>query len=385
MNQVDEVYLDNNASTQPLDAVVEAVASTMRELFGNPSSAHSRGSVARHKLIEARETVASFLGAKADQIIFTSGGTEGNNTVLFGVLRSDVANRLVTTVVEHASVLRPAEEIKASGTDVVYLPVDGDGRIDCNFLEETLSAPPSTLISIQWVNSETGVIQPIEDIAKLVRTYDALLHIDAAQAVGRLPININSIHVDFLTFSGHKLHGPLGTGVLYIRDPRYIKPLLFGGGQENGWRAGTENLPGIVGLAQACEVRANELTEAINKMQKLRDRFEKQILANIPDVTVNGASAPRVCNTTNIRFSGLDGQALLARLDRLGVFCSQASACSSHRPEPSHVLRAMGLSEEDAFASLRFSFSVLNTEQEVERAVKAIRDSAERLRAILKL
>ncbi|MBI2570974.1 MAG: aminotransferase class V-fold PLP-dependent enzyme [Candidatus Schekmanbacteria bacterium] len=239
------------------------------------------------------------------------------------------------------------------------------------------------LLSVQWVCGETGVVQPLARLAAIAHRSGASLHVDAAQAVGRLPIDLAAFPgIDFLTFSGHKLHGPLGTGVLYAREPRSLTPLLLGGEQERGVRSGTENLPGIVGLALACELRRRGLPEAIARMRHLRDRFEARVIGEVVGAAVNGAGAPRVGNTSNLRFLGLDGQALLAQLDRRGIACSQGSACSSRRPQPSHVLRAMGLSEDEAFSSLRFSFSVLNTNEDVERAACAIKDATAQLRAL---
>lgn len=383
MGRADPIYLDNNATAPPLAQVVEAVADTMHLRLGNPSSPHGCGAEGRRYLALPRDKVAVFLGAEPSQVFFTSGGTEGNNTVLAGGVRINRIARIVTTGVEHDSVLRPAEALAGDGTEVVYVPVEGDGRVKFGTLEAALADEASVLLSVQWANSDTGVVQPIAEIASLARSSGCLLHVDAAQAVGRLPIDLATIPIDYLTFSGHKVHGPLGTGVLYVRDPRSLWPLLHGGAQEGGLRAGTENVPGIVGLALACELRGKDLTSAIARMQALRDQFERRLLSDTPGLTVNGARASRVCNTSNIQFSGVDGQALLAHLDREGISCSQTSACSSNRPQPSHVLLAMNLSEEEAYSSLRFSFSVLNTEDEVERVAYAVRDAVPRLRGFM--
>lgn len=375
-----EIYLDNNASAPPLPPVIETVISAMRQDFGNPSAIHRRGALARRRLAAAREAVAALLGADPAQVFFNSGGTEGNNTVLSSVIQQRTAERVVTTPVEHDSVLRPAQGLSDTGTQLVHLSIDSAGRILWPKLHEALANPSPTLLSVQWVNGETGVIQPIDEIAAIAHARGALFHVDAAQAVGRLPIDLGAIHVDYLTLSGHKLHGPLGTGVVYVREPRRFVRILHGGGQEGGHRSGTENLPGILGLACACDLRRFTLAEAVAHIGALRDHFEDAVRSSIPNVRVNGSDAPRVCNTSNICFAGVDGQALLAHLDRAGILCSQASACSSRRPEPSHVLRAMGLSEEEAFSSLRFSLSILNTLAEVDRAVETVEGVVQRLR-----
>jgi cysteine desulfurase len=367
-----EIYLDSNATTPALPEVSRAVTEALMEGFGNPSSAHARGDLARRRLQRARETVASFLGAEPEQLVLVSGGTEGNNAVLGGA----PASTLITTAVEHPSVLRPIAAAAARGATVVELGVDRSGLIALSALEEAMRVATRALVSVQWASSETGVVQPIEEIAAICRRHGALLHVDAAQAVGRLSI-------DFLTFSGHKLHAPPGIGVLFVRVPGAMAPWLLGGGQEQGLRSGTENLAGALGLAAAIEHRASRFAEALRALRQLRDALEREVLAAVPGVEVNGGGAPRLGNTSNLRFTGVDGQALLAALDRAGIRCSQASACSSRRPEPSYVLRAMGLSEDEAFASLRFSVSVLNTEDEIDGAVKAIKAAAAQLRSVL--
>jgi cysteine desulfurase len=374
-----EIYLDSNATTPALPEIAHAVTEALMEGFGNPSSAHARGDLARRRLQRARETVAGFLGAEPEQLVLVSGGTEGNNAVLGGV----PASTLVTTAVEHPSVLRPIAAAAARGATVVELGVDRSGLIALSALEKALRAATRALVSVQWASGETGVVQPIEEIAAICRRHGALLHVDAAQAVGRLSIDLRRLSIDFLTFSGHKLHAPPGIGVLFVRAPGAMTPWLFGGGQEQGLRSGTENLPGALGLAAAIDHRASHFAEARRAMRQLRDTLEREVLAAVPDVEVNGGGAPRLGNTSNLRFAGIDGQALLATLDRAGIRCSQASACSSRRPEPSYVLRAMGLSEDEAFASLRFSVSVLNTADEIDRAVKAIRAAVARLRSVL--
>jgi len=375
----DLVYLDNSASTAALPEVVAVVAAAMAEA-GNAASAHRRGAELREGIAEARATVAAFLGAVPEQIVFTSGGTEGNNAVLKGGRFA----RIITSAVEHPSILAPIRRMAEAGAALAVLPVDGRGLIDLDALLGELRAAGPTLVALQWVNGETGIIQPVETIAGLCREHGATLHVDAAQAVGRLPLDLANMAIDSLAFSGHKLHGPHGTGVLFLRRPG-LPPLLDGGGQEAGLRSGTLNAPGILGLAEALRRRAAGFDEANRHMAHLRNSFEAAILENVPEVTVNGEGAPRVANTSNLRFAGVDGQALLAQLDRAGVMASQGSACTSLKPEPPAALRAMGLSEEAAFASVRFSFSVLNRAEEAERAAMAVAEAVPRLRAFMQV
>lgn len=350
----------------------------MGSAFGNPSSDHAAGHRARRNLTEARERVTHLLGGRPENLVFTSSGTEANNLVLLSAAAKP-PHRIVSTPVEHSSVLKALEVLEQRGTQIDLLPVDSTGRIDLHSLEQLLKRPAS-LVSVQWVNNETGVIQPISEIADLCRHRDIPFHTDAAQALGKLPIHADELFLDFLTITAHKIHGPQGVGAVYARNPKRLTPMLFGGSQENALRPGTENLPGIAGFGKAAQLRAADQPAIQATLATLRDRFERDVLEAVPDVTVNGAHAPRVCNTTNLCFHGLDGQALVARLDLAGIRCSQSSACTSQRPEPSYVLRAMGLSEQDAYASLRFSFGLLNSEDEIEIAVAAVRGLCTQLR-----
>ena len=379
-----ETYFDNNATTSPLNAVTDEVVVCLRCDYGNPSSPHGRGHGSRVKLANAREHVASLLGAKTDQIVFTAGATEGNNTVLKSVLDGGKRARLITTPVEHSSVLKVSEHLEQQGVRVTYLDVDGSGRVTPDQLRAALS-DPADLVSIQWANSETGVLQPIVELSEVCRDHGVPFHVDAAQAVGRVPIKLAELPIDYLTFTGHKLHGPQGTGVLFARDRKRLVPLIHGGDQEHDRRAGTENVPGIAGLGRAATERHETLDEATRHMEAIRDRFEQGLLGRVADVTVNGGRGNRVCNTSNIRFAGVEGQALMAQLDRRGIICSQTSACTSQRPEPSYVLRTLGLTDDEAFASVRFSFSVLNTVDEVDQAVDTIADVCDRLRSFARM
>ncbi len=377
-----EIYLDNNATTQPLPYVREAMLEVLGEGFGNPSSAHAAGDRAREHVRRAREAVAELIGADASTIFFTSGGTEANNMVLASVLRNRRSKpRIVTSEIEHSSIPKYCAYLRDLGVEVVEVPVDRAGRL-CMADVEAAITPATHLVSVQWVNNETGVIQPIEQIAALCRERGVPFHTDAAQAVGKLPIDVSTLPVDFLSLTAHKFHGPQGIGALYARNRRWLSPMLYGGAQEGGLRAGTENVPGIVGMGKAAALRCARLGEVQLYLQQLRDRFENLMLDLVPGAEVNGDRARRVCNTTNLLFRDIDGEALVAQLDHVGIRCSQSSACTNMYPEPSHVLLAMGLSEDEAYASVRFGVSELNTLEEVEWAATQIMEVCNRLRAV---
>jgi cysteine desulfurase len=368
---IQEIFLDNNATTQPLACVREAVLDALGNGFGNPSSANSFGMRARTQITQARRSLADILKASEEQVLFTSGATEANNWVLNHAVLIQPGGRIVTSAVEHSSVLRTVDCLEQQGVEVVRLPVDSVGLVKMDDLSAAVTSD-TALVSIQWVNNETGVQQPIEEIQAHCQRSGVLFHSDAAQAVGKVSVDLQRTPVDFLSLTAHKFHGPQGVGALICRRPRSVIPQLHGGSQEFGLRAGTENVPGIVGAGAAAELRFRQFLAVTAKLQSLRDRFETKVLASVPDVHVNGSVSSRVCNTTNLCFEGVDGDALVARLDQQGVQCSQSSACTSQRPEPSYVLRAMGLSEEQAWSSLRFSFSELNTEAEVDSAVEVL-------------
>ena len=370
------IYLDNNATTRALPAVIEAVVRVLSEDFANPSSSHGRGAHGKRLLMIAREQVAALLGCDSEAVTFTSGTTEGNNAVIGMARRAGL--RVVCSAGDHASILETARRTAVDDGATAVVGLDPSGLVDLAELDAVLADGRPSLVALHWVNSETGVIQPVAQIVEIGRRHEAVILLDAAQAVGRLLIDPGILDIDYLTFSGHKLHAPQGTGALLTRSCMVPPILLYGGGQERGYRAGTENLPGIVGLGIACAARQQGLAVDIARMAALRDRFETAVRAQCDDVVVNG-SAPRVVNTSNLRFAGVDGQALVAQLDAQGIACSQASACSSHRPEPSAVLRAMGLSEEEAYQSVRFSFSILNTDDEVDRAVAVVESVVQHL------
>ncbi|MEQ8785064.1 MAG: cysteine desulfurase family protein [Pirellulaceae bacterium] len=378
-----EIYLDNNATTAPLPAVRAAMLETLGPHFGNPSSTHTAGDRARDELHRARCHVARHLAAAPEQLTFTSCGTEANNLALHSAMaraRSPYL-RLVTTNAEHSSIKKMAEHLRdKKDAEVVPVPVDRKGLVNVEHVKRW-AVPGTALVSVHWVNNETGVIQPIEQIAELCAARGVPLHVDACQALGKLPINLADLPIDLVTVTAHKIHGPQGAAALYARDPDWLVPLFYGGPQENDRRPGTENVPGIVGFGAAAEIRARQFDAVVHHLTRLRDQFEDRVRELVPDVTINGDTNRRACNTTNLCFHGLDGQALVARLDQQGVRCSQSSACTNQRPEPSYVLRAMGLSEEDAYASIRFSFGVTNTEAEVETAALLLQQLCGSLRA----
>ncbi len=373
-----EIYLDNNATTRPLPEVTDAVAQAMSDGYGNPSSPHGRGASARAALECARQQVASLVGCEVDSIVFTSGGTEANNMVIRSLCSRGRGSRLITTAVEHSSVLMPAQALAAMGVEVVFLPVDKLGRVNIEDLERAL-ATPADLVSIQWANSETGTIQPIEDFCSVCRKRGVPIHVDAAQAVGRLAIDTSRIQTDYLTFTAHKIHGPQGVGAVVANSVHCLDAILYGGDQEKGKRPGTENLPGIIGFGRAASLRNATLSQIVAGMKAMRDRFEQLVLDRIPDAHLNGDPRNRVANSTNMLFPGVDGMAMMAQLDGAGLRCSLTSACISASLEPSHVLRAMGLSEHDAFSSLRFSFSVLNNSEDAKAAAEHVFASHKRL------
>ena len=376
-----EIYFDNNATTRPLPEVREAVLSVMGDEFGNPSSSHSTGKRARQNISSAREHLASLIGSDTSKITFTGSGTESNNMAFYSCTR-DKSNgcEIITTTVEHSSIHKMCNFLKLHDVSIKKLEVNTQGLIDTDELKKAINDNTS-LVSIQWVNNETGVIQPIEEIGEICREMEVPLHTDAAQAVGKLEMDISKLPIDFFSLTGHKFHSPQGVGAIYTRDKYLLAPLLFGGFQEEGFRPGTENVPGIVGMGKAAEIRKQDLAELIDKMKDLRDRFEAMVLDFVPGTKVNGDLKNRVCNTTNILFGGIDGRKLVRELDQNGIRCSQSSACTNFETAPSYVLCAMGLTEEEAYSSIRFSFSVENTYEEIDSAVEIIRESTHHLKS----
>lgn len=379
------IYMDANATTPLLPEVLEAMRPWLLESFGNASSIHQHGQQARAAVEHARENVARLINCRESEIVFTSGGTESDNMALFGLVKP--GDHVITSSIEHHAVLHAAERLQERGVVVTFLPVSSEGRVDPDDVRRALR-PNTTLISVMMANNETGVIQPVKEIGRIAQDADIWFHTDAVQAAGKLPIDVKAIGCDLLSISGHKMHAPQGTGVLYVRRGTRIEPLFYGGAHERQRRAGTENVTGIVGLGKAAEIADDALRDgtmdgtAGSRVAALRDRLEQGILARVEDCAVNGAGVPRVPNTTNLRFDNLEGEALVIALDLKGLAVSGGSACMSGATEPSHVLTAMGLVSTSARASLRFSLTKLNTEEEVDAALELVPAAVSRLREL---
>ncbi len=376
------IYLDNNATTRVDPAVFEEMLPFFCDLYGNPSSMHTFGGQVGHHLDKARERVAALLGASAGEIVFTSCGTEGDSTAIRSALEAQPDKRhLVTTKVEHPAVLNLANHLVKKGYHLTLLGVDGDGMIDLDELRDAIR-DDTALVSIMWANNETGTVFPVREAGEIARSRGALFHTDAVQAVGKIPMDVHQLPIDFLTLSGHKLHAPKGVGALYVRKGVPFRPFLVGGHQERGRRGGTENVPGIIGLGKACELAGENLQEENTRVRALRDRLEHGLLTAIPDARLNGHPTERLPNTVNLSFKFVEGEAILLLLDELGICASSGSACTSGSLEPSHVLRAMGVPFTYAHGSVRLSLSRFNTEQEVAFVVERLPGIIERLRSI---
>jgi cysteine desulfurase len=374
------IYLDNNATTPLLPEVFESMRPYFGDHFGNASSIHSHGQQTRSAVEQARDSVAKLLGCRSQEIVFTSGGTESDNLAIAGL--TVPGDHIITSATEHHAVLHSCKHWADSGCEVTYLPVDARGLVDPADVRRALR-PNTKLITIMLANNETGVLQPAEEIGKIAAEADIYFHTDAVQAAGKLPLEVNRIGCDALSLSGHKMHAPQGVGALYIRKGSRLQPLFHGGRHERSRRAGTENVPGIVGLGKAAELTMQAFERHDHKMMStLRDRLERKILAEVDETFVNGEGAPRVPNTTNISFDNVDGESLLISLDLQGLAVSTGAACSSGAIEPSHVLTAMGLPRDRARSSIRFSLGKQNTKEEVDRAFSLVTNAVTRLREL---
>lgn len=369
MRPEEAVYMDNNATTRVAPEVLEAMMPYLRDYYGNPSSMHRFGGQVGAAVAEARKQVATLLGAEPEEIVFTSCGTESDSTAIFSALQSFPDKRhVVTTRVEHPAVKNLCENLDSlTGHKhrLTRLSVDSDGSLDLRKYEEAL-ADDTAIVSVMWANNETGVIFPIAEMARIARARGILFHTDAVQAVGKVPINLKELDVDFLSLSGHKLHGPKGIGVLYVRRGTPFVPFLVGGHQEKGRRGGTENVASIVGLGRACELAAAHMGEENSRVKALRDKLEEGLLATVPHSMLNGHKTDRLPNTANISFEYVEGEAILLHMDQYNICASSGSACTSGSLEPSHVLRAMGVPFTAAHGSIRFSLSIYNTEAEID-------------------
>ena len=365
-------YLDNNATTAIDPAVLEAMRPYLEKYFANPSSGYRFAAQVRDAIEQAREQVAALLGCEPGEIVFTSCGTESNNTAFHSALESRLECRhIVTTAVEHSAVRKPAQELERRGYEVTIINVDKSGRLSLRALSDAIR-PDTALVSVMWANNETGVIFPIEEITEIARDKGVPLHTDAVQVAGKIPINLREVSLQFLSISGHKLHAPKGVGALYVNRRSRFHPLILGGSHENNRRAGTENAASIVGLGKAAEIALAKLSDEQSRVRTLRDRFEKALLEKIPGARVNGAGAPRLPNTSSIMFDDIESDAALMMLDQENICCSAGSACRTGSLQPSHVLSAMGLVNEQARGSLRFSFGRFNNEEDIDRALEIV-------------
>lgn len=377
------IYLDNNATTPVDPAVFEAMRPYFCDEFGNASSIHSYGQRTRGAVENARASVAALFGARPADVVFTSGGTEGDNAAIFGVVNAADAEKkhVITTEIEHNAVLNVCEELERRGVAVTYVPVSRDGVVDPANIRRAIR-PETMLISVMYANNELGAVQPIEEIGRIAAEADVYFHTDAVQAAGKLPIDVDTLGVDLLAISGHKLNAPKGVGALYIRPGTRLHPHMFGGRHERGRRPGTENVAGIVGLGKAAELARLHAGENAPGIAALRDRLQAGLLEQVPEARVNGSRAPRTPNTTNITFSHIEGEALVIALDLKGVACSTGAACSSGAIEPSHVLTAIGMTAEEARATIRFSLGHGTTADDIDFALGVIPGAIEHLRQL---
>ncbi|AUB59641.1 cysteine desulfurase NifS [Methanobacterium subterraneum] len=376
-------YMDHSA-TSPVDPeVLEAMLPYFKESFGNASTLYSLGREARTAMEKARKQVASLIGARAEEVYFTSGGTESDNLAIKGTISrlKGKGNHIITSAIEHPAVEETCKYLEKNGYTVTYLPVGEDGIVKMEDLKES-TREDTILITIMHANNEIGTIQPIKEIGALAREKGILFHTDAVQSVGKIPVNVEDMNVDLLSISAHKLHGPKGVGALYIRKGVRIDPLFHGGGHERGVRPGTENIPGIVGLGKACQLAEENLYENMEYVASLRDQLIKGVLGSIEQSFLNGHPTKRLPNNANFRFSSIEGESLILQLDFKGINASTGSACSSNKLEPSHVLMAIGLEEVDAHGSLRISLGKENTPKDIDSSIVVIKEVVERLRSM---
>ncbi|HEY6944475.1 MAG TPA: cysteine desulfurase NifS [Candidatus Acidoferrum sp.] len=381
---MNRVYLDYNATTPVEPEVLDAMLPYFSGEFGNASSIHTFGQKARAAIETAREQVAALLGARAQEIFFTSGGTESDNHAIFGIVSFvSPASRphVITSLIEHEAVLNACQALEKQGVDVTYLSVDQDGQIDLEDLRRALR-PQTALITVMHANNELGTVQPLEEIGRIAKEADVYFHTDAVQSAGKIAIDVNQFRLDLLSLSGHKLYAPKGTGALFMRGGTRLKQLLYGGHHQRGVRPGTENVAGIVGFGKAAEIARESLANDAKRLSALRDQLEHGLLHRVPHSRINAARAPRIPNTTNLVFPGVEGEALLIALDLKGLACSTGAACSSGAVEPSHVLTAIGLPAEEARASLRFSLGRHTTQADIDFALRVIPAAVAQLRQL---
>jgi cysteine desulfurase len=375
------IYLDNAASTQIHEDVLDSMLPYLKEQYGNASSIHRYGRLAHKAIEKARKQIAFLINADPSEILITSGGTESNNTVLSGISHTGSSNQIITSSIEHDAILEPCKHLAKNGIIVDYLPVDKLGMVDPIELGHRISENTS-LVSVMFGNNEVGTVQKISEIAKMCNEKKIPFHTDAVQAVGKIPIDVKDLGIDLLSISSHKLHGPKGIGALFIKNGIKIDPVILGGGQERGLRSGTENVANIVGFGKACEIAKNNLDKNIDYVTKLRDILIEKILHEIPEVTLNGDPKSRLPNNAHFTFLGVNGEDLIIKLDEYGIAASTGSACSVNTQRASHVLHAMGFSHEQITGSLRLTIGIFNTEKEIEQTVDSLKKIVEELRSV---
>jgi cysteine desulfurase len=383
------IYLDNAASTAVHPEVVKEMLPYFDVQYGNPSSIHQFGRKAKNAIQKARKQVAALIDAEPDEILFTSGGTESNNIILYGIsnlpLRTSSTkkerNHIITSSIEHEAILQPCKNLEEIGCKITYLPVDESGMVDLPDVANSLTEN-TIIVSIMFANNEVGTIQPIKEISEVCKKYDVLFHTDAVQAVGKVPINVKELGVDALSISSHKINGPKGVGALFIKKGIKPNPIILGGGQENGMRSGTENVASIVGFGKACEIAKERLNENISHFQTLHSSMLSKIVKEISHVKLNGHPGKRIFNNIHLTFLGVQGEDLIIKLDEHGIAASTGSACSVHTQKASHVLKAMGFNHEQITGSLRMSFGYMNTLNEVEQTVEVLKKVVSELRNI---
>ncbi len=373
------IYLDNAASSPVNEQVLQEMIPFLKENFGNPSSIHKLGRISNKAIQNARKQIAQLVNAEPKEILITSGGTESNNTALFGIAHSKRGHHIVTSAIEHEAILEPCKKLEQEGFDITFVKVDETGLVNPADIKKSIT-PKTCLVSIMFANNEVGTIQPIQEISKICHENHILFHTDAIQAVGKVEVDVKSLGIDLLSISSHKINGPKGVGALYIKNGIEIDPFIYGGGQENGLRSGTENVASIVGFGKACQLAKENLDQNISKMRNLRNKLINKIITEIPKVTVNGNQEYRIPNNAHFTFLGVNGEDLIIKLDENGIAASTGSACSVKVQKESHVLKAMGFSHDQISGSLRLTVGPSNTESEIEQTIETLKKVVKELR-----
>ncbi len=375
------IYLDNAASTPVHKKVLQEMIPFFSEKYGNPSSIHKSGRMAFNAVQKARKQIANLINANPEEILITSGGTESNNTALYGISNVRKGNHIITSSIEHEAILEPCKKLEKNGFQITYLPVSADGLVNPSDIKNSISKD-TCLVSIMFANNEVGTIQPIREITEICKKNNVAFHSDAVQAVGKIPINVKELEVNALSFSSHKIYGPKGVGALYIKNGTTIDPILLGGGQENGLRSGTENVASIVGFGKACELALKNFEQNSNHVKKLRDLLVSKIIKEISFVKFNGNNEKRIPNNAHFTFLGVNGEDLIIKLDENGIAASTGSACSVKTQKASHVLQAMGFSHEEITGSLRLTIGIFNTMDEIYAVIDVLKKIVKELRSV---